>query len=58
MHIFSSPYKYNPVFKTKEIAHAFNAGLDKLKKSGRYTEIISKALHTDMAITSIVDLTL
>ena len=58
MHIFTSPYKYNPVFKSKKIAQAFNAGLDKLKKSGRYTEIISKTLKADMAITSIVDLTL
>jgi len=58
MHIFTSPYKYNPIFKTKEIAQAFNTGVSKLKKSGRYTEIISKTLQADMAITSIVDLTL
>jgi len=58
MHIFTSPYKYNPVFKAKEIAKAFNVGLEKLKKSGRYTEIISKTLQTNIAITNIADLTL
>jgi len=58
MHIFTSPYKYNPVFKSKKIAQAFNAGLAKLKKSGRYKEIISKILKSDMAIINTVDLTL
>jgi polar amino acid transport system substrate-binding protein len=58
MHNFTSPYKYNPIFKREEIAQAFNAGLDKLKKSGRYTEIISKALQVNSAVTSIVDLKL
>lgn len=58
MHIFTSPYKYNPIFKSREIALDFNIGLEKLKKSGRYTEIISVNLQTDIAITSKVDLTL
>ncbi len=58
MHVFTSPFKYNPIFKTKEIAKAFNTGLEKLKKSGRYAEIMSKTLQADMAITSVVDLTL
>jgi len=57
MHIFTSPYKYNPVFKSKKIAKAFNRGLKKLKGTGRYTEIISKSLQTDIAITSEIDLT-
>jgi len=56
MHIFTSPYKYNPVFKSKEIAKAFNRGLKKLKDSGRYDEIIAKTLQNDIAITSKIDL--
>jgi len=58
MHIFTSPYEYNPVFKSKKIAKAFNRGLDKLKQNGRYSEIIAKSLQADIAITSKVDLTL
>jgi len=58
MHIFTSPYQYRPLFKSKKIAQAFNEGLKKLKKSGRYTEIISKILPRDIAITSKTDLTL
>jgi len=56
MHIFTSPYKYNPVFKSKEIAKSFNRGLKKLKDSGRYDEIIAKTLQDDIAITSKIDL--
>jgi len=58
MHIFTTPYRYNPVFKSKEIAKAFNRGLIKLKETGRYTEIISKSLPIDINIVSIADLTL
>lgn len=58
MHIFTPPYKYNPVFKSKKIAKAFNKGLKKMKESGRYNEIISNNLPTDIAITSKIDLTL
>jgi polar amino acid transport system substrate-binding protein len=57
MHIFTPPYKYNPVFKSKKIALAFNRGLKKLKETDRYTKIISKKLKLDSAITSQVDLT-
>jgi len=56
MHIFTPPYKYNPVFKSKKIAKAYNRGLKKLKETGRYTEIISESLPVDIAITSIIDL--
>jgi polar amino acid transport system substrate-binding protein len=58
MHIFTSPYKYNPVFKSKKIAKAFNKGLKKMKEIGRYAEIISDNLQIDIAVTSVVDLTL
>ena len=58
MHIFTSPYKYNPVFKSKKIAMAFNRGLKKLKETGRYADIISKSLQTDVAIISKIDLTM
>jgi len=58
MHIFTSPYQYKPLFKSKKIAQSFNEGLKKLKKSGRYTEIISKILPSDIAITSKTDLRL
>ncbi len=58
MHVFTSPYKYNPIFKSREIARDFNLGLEKLKKSGRYTEIMSVILQADIAIISKVDLTL
>jgi polar amino acid transport system substrate-binding protein len=56
MHIFTPPYKYNPIFKSKKIARAFNQGLDKLKKSGRYTDIISKELLLDSSITNKINL--
>ncbi len=56
MHIFTPPYKYNPVFKSKNIAKAFNRGLSKLKKSGRYTDLISKELRLDVSITNKINL--
>ncbi len=58
MHIFTAPYKYNPIFKSRAIAQAFNTGLEKLKKSGRYAEITSVMIQADIAIISKVDLTL
>jgi polar amino acid transport system substrate-binding protein len=58
MHVFTPPFKYNPVFKSKKIALAFNQGLKKLKETGRYTEIISNKLKLDSAIKDQVDLTL
>jgi len=58
MHIFTPPYKYNPIFKSREVAKDFNAGLEKLKKSGRYAEIMSVIQKADIAIISKVDLTL
>jgi len=58
MHIFTSPYKYNPVFQSKKMAVEFNRGLSKLKKTGRYAEIISKIMKKDISITNTVDLTL
>jgi len=58
MHIFTLPYKYNPVFKSKKMAIAFNRGLSELRKTGRYAEIISKIMKTDISITDTVDLTL
>jgi len=57
MHIFTSPYKYNPVFKSREIAKAFNKGLKELKETGRYSALISQKLRANKAITNQIDLT-
>jgi len=56
MHVFTQPYKYKPVFKSKKIAKAYNRGLKKLRETGKYTKIISKSLLIDIAITNTTNI--
>ena len=58
MHVFTSPYKYHPVFKSRKIAVAFNRGLKELKEMGRHSELISKKLRANIFIANQIDLTL